>query len=140
MHVIVLILLSYLIKYNLAHNWKLGPHILNNIIWIEYLSSSYLNSKGMMKFERYKATVCVSSETKFVKIAISNNLQIIFDNNKSRWVRKVYFLLKCEVIFQKKTHFRRTIFSKIENKICIRQLRKWVSKWMTLNKTIKTTH
>lgn len=45
-------------------------------IWIEYLSSSYLNSKGMMKFEEHKATVCVSSKTKFVKIAISNNLQI----------------------------------------------------------------
>ena len=34
-----------------------------------------------MKFERYKATVCVSPKTKFIKIAISNYLQIIFHND-----------------------------------------------------------
>ena len=35
----------------------------------------------MMKFERYKAIVFASPKTKFIKIAISNYLQIIFDND-----------------------------------------------------------
>ena len=60
---------------------------------IEYLSSSYLNSKRMMKFERCKATVCISLKTNFIKIAISNYLQIIFDtyNLKEQMSKKIIF-------------------------------------------------
>ena len=47
----------------------------------------------MMKFERYKATVYISPKTNFIKIAISNYLQIIFDtcNLKEQMNKKSIF-------------------------------------------------